>query len=230
MYPTPPTAQTGRPNSFGRQLGFWALHCGFTALPSFLIAVQYFKTPSAIIAMLAGVLSFVLAYSLITSTPFYGKIHHGLIGRSVKLGATIRMVISLCSLPVVLYAISPGNGFREGNFNGDSEVVLWAPDFWFGYLAIIIISLLYNILDQANFGRALENSETPDFFFTYATTITEGVLISLSLLVIAFVALVILSFRRNRRQLPSAHFETFPQPTPPPMTRPDSDSPQPPTS
>lgn len=204
-----------KPNTFRRQLGFWSIHCTLTALPSFLIAIQYFKGAAAILAMLAGVLTFVFGYALLTSTGLYGKFHHGLVGRSVKLGATIRMAISLCSLPLVLSAIASGEDFSNGSFSGGAEMVVWVPDFWFGYIAIIVVAIGFNAMGLRSPTNSLNDPDRDaDFFFTYVTTLTEGVLISLSLLMLSFLILIILSFRKNSRQLPSEHFQQWP-PQPP---------------
>jgi|GEM_PF-6377003 len=51
----PQPADLGKANTLSRQLRFWAIHCSLTALPSFLIAIQYFKGWPAIMAMITGV-------------------------------------------------------------------------------------------------------------------------------------------------------------------------------
>jgi len=204
------SADSGKSNTLSGQLRFWAIHCSLTALPSFLIAIQYFKGWPAIIAMIIGVLTFILGYGFLTSRSFYAKIHTGIIGRSVKLGARIRMIISVCSLPIVLIAISGNDG--ADNFTTDlNEYLLWVPDFWFGYISVLVVGIFGSIMGNRQFFTNFNDSgTTADFLSTYLITITEGLLISFSLLLISFLTLIILSFRKNRRQLPSSHFEQMP--------------------
>jgi len=199
------TTPAVRTNTFPKQLRFWGIHCGLTALPSFCIAITTFNGPSAILAMLCGIATFVFSYALITATPLYGKVHTGLIGRSIKLGTRIRMIISLASLPLLLPLI--GTGFND---SAPPESLFFAPDFWFGYAAIMISFLILNAISpQGSLGSGPE-TWADTFLLPYFTTVIEGILISVSLVFIAFITLIILNFRRNRRQLPSQHIPPGP--------------------
>ncbi len=192
-----------RTNTFPTQLRFWALHCGLTALPSFCIALTQFNSPQAILAMLCGIATFVFGYAFLTSTPIYGKVHGGLIGRSIKLGTRIRMIISLASLPLLIPLI----GQNMESMGEPPEYLFYAPDFWFGYAAIIVVFIGLNAVTGGSpAGNLNDGSFGQDFLTPYATTLVEGLLISVSLVFIAFITLIILNFRRNRHQLPSQHF------------------------
>ena len=184
-------AETSITNSFSRQLGFWGLHCGLTSLPSFCIALTRFNSPSEIIGMFFGILTFIFGYAFLTSAGFYGKIHVGLIGKSIKVGARIRMWISLVSLPILITTIGKSEPSQE---------VMFVPDMWFGLAALILFSIGARVI-----GFDLGNTGAGDlgFFATYTVTMIEGVLISISLILIAFISLVVLNYRRNRNRLPS---------------------------
>jgi len=164
-----------------------------------------FNSPVAIIAMLCGIATFIIGYSFLTSRSFYGKIHTGLIGRSVKLGARIRMIVSLASLPLLIPLLS----FKTHN-NDPPESLMFVPDFWFGFIAMIIVNLLYQVTGNNPFANGMNNASDFSFLPTYLITVTEGVLISISLVLIAFITLIILNFRRNRQRLPSQHFPQGP--------------------
>jgi hypothetical protein len=201
------TTPAVRTNTLAQQLRFWGIHCGLTALPSFCIAVTTFNGPLAILAMLCGIATFVFAYAFITATPLYGKVHTGLIGRSIKLGTRIRMIVSLASLPLLLPLMS--SGFNDSAPPGS---LFFAPDFWFGYAAILISFLILNAIStQGSLGNGPE-SWSDTFLLPYLTTVIEGILISISLIFIAFITLIILNFRRNRRQMPSQHIPPGPPP------------------
>jgi len=202
MQPPPviDAANLATTNTFSQQLRFWSIHCGLTALPSFCIALTQFNRPSTILAMLCGIATFIMGYSFLTSRSFYGKIHTGLIGRSIKLGARIRMIVSLASLPLLIPLLD-----LNMKSSGPPESLMFVPDFWFGFIALIIVNLLYQLTGTNLAVNGMSTNTDLSFLPTYLTTVTEGVLISISLMLIAFITLIILNFRRNRRQLPSHH-------------------------
>jgi hypothetical protein len=171
------------------------MHCGLTALPSFCIALTYFNSPLNIAAMLCGIATFVLAYTAITSTPVYGKLHSGLIGRSVRLGTRIRMIISLIGLPFLIPLI----GYNFDSASEPPTTAFFTVDFWFGYASLILTALGGEALGM-KFG-SLQGTDNmgSDFAFTYLTTIVEGLLISVSLVLIAFFTLIILNIRQRRK-------------------------------
>ncbi|BDS07286.1 hypothetical protein NT6N_23260 [Oceaniferula spumae] len=179
-------------NSFARQLRYWAIHCGLTAIPSFCIALTRFNSPGEIAAMICGILTFVFGYAFLTSAGFYTKIHNGLLGKAVNWGARIRMIISLCSIPLLFSLIGKSE---------PTEEVLFVPDFWFGFIALLIFSQAAMIFGVQHFRS--NTGEHLNFLEAYAVTVIEGVLISFSLVLIAFISLVFLNYKRNRQRLPS---------------------------
>ena len=206
--PVIPTAVPERTNTFPAQLRFWGIHCSLTALPSFIIAFTQFNSGRAVLAMVCGIATFVFGYAFLTATPIYGKIHTGLIGRSIKLGTRIRMIISLISLPLLIPII----GQNIDDMDGPAESMFFAPDFWFGYAAILIVFAVIGAVSKGGSGvGSVDDMFGNDFLTTYAITIVEGILISGSLIFIAFITLIILNFRRNRRQIPQQHIPHGPQ-------------------
>jgi len=191
METAPPPMPT---NSFLKQLGFWGLHCGLTSLPSFCIALTRFNKPGEILGMVCGIFTFIFGYAFLTSASFYGKLNDGLIGNSVKMGARIRMWISLCSLPVLLSTLGQGDPSPE---------MMFVPDMWFGLAALTIYSLVSQIVGIDPTYVSTTSSGELGIVGAYCITVIEGVLISVSLILIAFISLVVMNYRRNRRRLPS---------------------------
>ncbi len=181
-------------NSLAHQLRYWTLHCSLTALPSFCLALIYFNSPLNILAMLAGIATFIMGFTAITTTPFYDKLHEGIVGRSIRLGTRIRMIISLIGLPFLIPMI--GQNMGQGSIPSIS--ILFTADFWFGYAALIITATVGQALGSG-YNRIGSSSFEADFFFTYFTTIVEGLLISVSLVSIAFFALIVLNAKQRRR-------------------------------
>lgn len=74
----------------------------------------------------------------------------------------------------------------------------FTADFWFGYAALIITALGSEAI---GLGLRNLNEETmqSQFLFPYLTTVVEGLLISISLVLIAFFTLVILNAKQRRR-------------------------------
>lgn len=167
--------------------------------------MQFHSFP-AIIAMLLGVATFIFGYAFITSTSLYGKVHEGLIGRSIKLGTRIRMIISVVSIPLLFSLI----GYDMDRDGEPPTPVLFAPDFWFGYGALIISALALGGLREISGSYNAFSSMSENFFFPYFTTVIEGILISLSLIFIAFITLIVLNVRKNRQQMPAYHIPPGP--------------------
>jgi len=116
---------------FPRQLGMWTVICSISAAPSFFMALMDYREPQQVVAMVAGIFCFILAYAAFGSTPLAKQFRQSpRVRRTVAIGYGTRMVISLLSagfflgmpFPVVmdLYcgAISLGviksYGFYEG--------------------------------------------------------------------------------------------------------------------
>ena len=171
----------------GPQLRFWTLHVGLTALPSFMVALIQFNTVPAILAMLAGILTFILGYSLLCASTFYARLTGAsLLGEAVRKGTRIRLVLSLVTAPLLFGAFVQW------------PTVLFAPDFWAGFAAVIIVGWVSSI---AGFGRVEPVEGEINFLQTYFITVVEGVLISFTLVLLVFFCLLFLNRRAHRLAL-----------------------------
>jgi hypothetical protein len=191
--------KTLKPNTLTNQLRYWSLHCGLTGLPSFCLALIYFNSTTSVVAMLTGIATFIICFSAITSSSLYRKLHSGIVGRSIRLGTRIRMIVSLAGLPFLLPLI--GHDVDQGSI--PSMFILFTADFWFGYAALIITAVVGQALGGNYNGIGSSNFEA-DFAFIYMTTVIEGLLISVSLVLIAFFTLIILNAKRK----PQIHQES----------------------
>jgi len=175
---------------FFRQLRYWTLHCLINALPSFLIATFWLKlgkSPSAMAAMFAAILTFILLYSILTSLrgPLADENH--LLSRSLKLGAKIRLWISCLSLPLLL----------------SEQSLFFTPDFWCGFLSVGLLDGVAKNFDPGSRSFALADSVSTNgmdnFAPVYAITMVEGFILSFILLMISFFAVISLQARERRR-------------------------------
>jgi len=55
-------------SEFPRQLGIWTLICSVSAAPSFFLAVAEYNQPAQVLAMLLGIACFIFAYAIVGST------------------------------------------------------------------------------------------------------------------------------------------------------------------
>lgn len=175
-----------------RQFRYWAFHASLNALPSFIIACKVlglWQQPMAIAAMLCAVATFVAAYTLVTSLqgPLSDPSH--LLHRSIRVGAKIRMIISIISFPIAL-----------------SDGIMLLPDFWCGFFAV---SLTNGFLAWIGAPTGMINPDTDgtqmtSFFAVYASTVVEGLILSFGLLMLAFFSLIVLQFRERRRAFRTA--------------------------
>lgn len=169
------------------QFQFWSLHVAGTATPSFLVALIRFNSPGAIAGMLAGIATFICGYSLLCSTFRYQQLDRAtLLGRSVKIGAKIRLWLSLGTGPFLVIG-----GWMEQPF------LMISPDFWAGWAAFIVVATLFGVIGISPAGGP--TWETDQRFSTaYSITVVEGLIISFTLVGIVFFALLYLNSRANR--------------------------------
>lgn len=168
-----------------QQLRFWSVHVGLTALPSFCFALLAFNSPPAVAGMLAGIVTFIAGYTLLGSLKGYRAFaDRTLVGRAVRMGARARVIVSLVSGVMFLPVL--GNSFALVNF---------APDYWAGWAAVLFVDGVSSLLG-ASWNLS---SGSRDFLPTYLVTVTEGVILSFTLLLFSFLALVLLTMRQNRR-------------------------------
>jgi hypothetical protein len=83
---------------FIRYLCLWTAICGLSAAPSFVLALHDFNRPSQILAMLAGVASFVLAYTLVSCAAWAQQLRRRpFVLTTMKIGYGTRLALSLFS-------------------------------------------------------------------------------------------------------------------------------------
>ncbi len=164
---------------FPRQLRFWTFHCMLNGAAA-LIVLQLWKSPSAIVAMLFAIATFILLYATFTSAidPLADDLH--VLSRSLKLGTKIRAWISGLSMFVV---VTPAMSI--------------APDFWCGYFSAAIIDVGARQLGLR--GQLIGSPNSAGFPEIYATTLLEGFILSFLLLMISFFAVMFLQARDRKR-------------------------------
>ena len=169
------------------QARYWGLHCSVNALPSFIVATCYLQMatkPLAILAMLLAILTFVVAYTVITSIDGLFTDPESLLSRALKIGVKFRLVVSLVSLPFLL----------------PTAAALFVPDVWAGMLAVGLVNGAGQLLGGG--GAMVGPTEgSPPMLAVYATTIIEGLILSLSLLMISFFTLLVLQMKNRKKAL-----------------------------
>ena len=108
--------------------------------------------------MLAAIATFIAAYTLVTSSPWYQQLAgESLVGKAVALGTKLRLMISLISAPLLLsaYAMAP--------------VCFLAPDFWAGVAAVRAVEGVGVFLGVAEIGVLNDGSDR--FLVTYAVAV-----------------------------------------------------------
>ncbi len=179
---------------FPSKLKFWSVHCLINALPSYLIAVvwlQLWDQPVAQLAMGFAVLTFVLGYSIATSLPGPLSNRDSLAGRAMRVGLTVRTVISV----VTVLAVPTGT------------LMFFTPDLWCGVFASNAVGFLFesagleSTLPRGfNDGRSSGSSQVVGFLEVYLTTVIEGLILSFMLFLFSFIAILILQMRDRKKR------------------------------
>lgn len=170
---------------FPGKLRFWALHCTINALPSYLIAVVWlglWPVMRAHWAMLAAVVTFILGYAVLTSCVPVLREGRNLFTRALKVGLTIRMVISV----LTILAVPLG------------APLLFSPDAWCGMGASWFVSQVLGTQPLPQRIGGSSGSSEVGFLEIYATTLVEGLLLSFLLFILSFIAIIILQARDRR--------------------------------
>ena len=171
-------------SQLGPQFRFWLIHVSLTAAPSFFFALMAFGQAMAVAAMLAGITSFVVGYTLICSSTFYSRMSgESSLGRAVKIGARIRVIISLLAMPLMLgvYVEWP--------------LFFFTPDYWAGFGAIAVVQSVASFAVGAQV-NLMDGS--PHFWPTYAVVVVEGLIISFTLVMLVFFTLLVLNRKAGR--------------------------------
>jgi hypothetical protein len=168
-----------------RQARYWTLHCGINALPSFIVAAFYLQMisqPACVIAMLLAILTFIAAYTVVTSLEGWFSDSQSVLSRALKAGVRIRLVLSLVSLPMLL----------------PTPVALFVPDVWAGILASSVVNAFGRM---TGFGDALIAPDAGSVRApaVYATTIIEGLILSFMLMMLSFFSLLVIQARERKK-------------------------------
>lgn len=162
-----------------RAMALWAGLVAINALPSFIIAMHVEFGPH-VPMILAGVLTLWVIYVLAACVD--GVMEEGGVGaRAMRLAVKIRTGIALVSL---LLALS-------------EESMRFSPDFYSGFAAGWLL-LLFDHVMKTNLIN-LDGGFGPQT--AYALTVTEGLLVSFLMLMLAFFILLILQKREARKQM-----------------------------
>lgn len=169
---------------FPGQLRYWGLHCTINALPSFIIAcwmLELWGNLAAVLAMLLAIGTFVLIYAGVTSLRGPLSDSTNLAARALRLGAKVRLWVSLVSVPVVL-----------------CDGALLTPDFWAGLYSVAIVNHVGDLLGH-HAGELVGTDGRGDPLGVYCATMLEGSMISVMLLFVAFFSLVVMQIRARRK-------------------------------
>jgi len=191
------------------QAKYWSVHVCFCAAPSFIIAYIYeVNAPTAIAAMLSGVATFIVAYTLITSTTFYTEQRENLLGKAVRAGTNVRLIISFLSLLALL--INRVILKKDSTESEIPEIYQFLPDFWCGYASTLMVYNVSNFTDSLFANDPFSNPNplsSYGFIFIFLVTIVEGILLSLVLLIIIFFAFSIINIRQRNKHYRTMHLE-----------------------
>lgn len=120
------------PQTYQKQLRYWSCHCCINALPSFLIAIFHLglrEQPLNIIAMILGVIIFILFYTFISTQIKCFTNPDSLIYKACKIAVIFRTITAIIALalvptPLVFMSIDFVAGFWTGvllGFDGENN-------------------------------------------------------------------------------------------------------------
>jgi hypothetical protein len=173
---------------FPKQLGHWALHGSFNALPSFIIAMflmELWRHPFAIAGMLSAIGFFIVAFAVSTSLPGPLADRNHMLSRSIRMGTKIRTVIACISIPMSF-----------------TPFVFLAPDVWCGLFAISAQNAVCRFLSMESSIVSLDGGMAKTRFLpVFTTTMIEGFIISFLLVMISFFCVIFLQARERKRMI-----------------------------
>lgn len=185
-------------STFKHELKHWSIHAFFCTSPSFILAYAYggYRELSALLGILLGIATTILIFATISSSTHYSTLSdEGIFRRSIRLGAKIRSGISAIEL---VGAIIPGLW------------ILALPDIYAGMAAIGLVEGGFKMcgirLVTANKGSdfSLKIADANHDFWirnadsiipTYLTTVIEGFIITLTMLVIALLVFIVIDLK-----------------------------------
>jgi hypothetical protein len=168
------------------KLKLWSAVCIISAIPSFYWALE---VRANIPAMLVGIVLFIFGYTAITSSDFYKKQKQKIFWfAAMKLAFKVRIFYSLLSIAtIILFA---------PNVRDVGGKVVWIniADWYLGTYSVAITEFL---LDNGSFrilgdvGTRIDNYvnyvHDSEFFPILVVTITQGILLSLAILLLAVI-------------------------------------------
>ena len=176
-----------------KKLKYWTLHCLINALPSYIIAVSWlglWTNPAAHLGMIAAVISFIVAFAVMTSLSGPLSRSGSLLSRALRVGLIMRIFCSAWTLLMI-----PTGAF-----------LMLTPDFWCGQIAVNIVKFIYQIFgEEAILLASIRGSGSgasqlvAGFTEVYLTTLIEGAILSLMLFTFSVVAVVILQARDRKK-------------------------------
>lgn len=149
--------------AFLDNLKFWSIHCTVTAFPSFLVAgiyLELFKSAAGALAMVVGVLIFILGYALLSSSLPLLRAQDSIFSRALSIALKIRIGISAMGIIGVLVPI----------------VFMFHPDYWAGLAAKQILETAHNFIWPTPGYYDLADKD--EFLPILLWTLTEGLLLS----------------------------------------------------
>lgn len=148
-----------------RRLLLWTFICVVSAAPSFLFASHQFNHA----AMIVGVCAFIAAYTAFTSTSWFNQLRRRpFVRRTLYIGYGTRLALSLLH----------GLAFAIAVSGRPTPWVFMLIDVWPGLLSVEIV-------------RTLLAAETESFIGTLWTTLVQGTLLNIILLVFMLIVYLV---------------------------------------
>jgi len=169
--------------SFLRNLGYWLIHCTLNSGLSFYLALKYMEisdNPPALFAMVAAILTFVIAYTILTT--FYPPLSDkgSLFYRALKVGLQIRVIVVILSLL-------------------SFSLEIFGPfDLWCGVVAVFLYCAAAAPLGLPH---AIDDGQLHSFHAIYSITILDGLILSITLFIFSLLALLVLNAKAKRKAL-----------------------------
>ena len=185
----------GLSGDFKSQFRYWFGHALFCATPSFILAIAGgLSSVLAIAGIVAAIIVFISVYAGITSSRYFRQnVATTLIGRSIKIGATLRSAFAgfgLLAGVVSTVFVHQGSG---------AAPFLVLPDMMCGLVSVEFVEYITGWSGI----RLGQLNSVKSFSYTLLTTICDGVLLSATLLVLILATYTVLAFR-HRTKRPAA--------------------------
>lgn len=187
-----------------KEIKHWSIHAAFCSTPNFLLALMGgYSRLESIVAMLFTIACFIFVYASFSSSSAYKNDKKPTnFRKAIRLGAKIRSGISLAGIL----------GFIPSMFGLPViGAIFMAPDMYAGMLAIFCSSFFFKYpspftryasgatgLEAAGFYDILLTGRADAFIPTVVTTAIEGLIITLSILIITYTIIFFRSIKSRR--------------------------------